>query len=269
MGGFLMNCIVFSKDRACQLDAFLRSLKTHWKTWQEETKLSIMWTCSHNRYLAGYEILFKEHPEFNHVEQRNKDFKQILISLVDPNIPYTVQFVDDIIFTDDFTVNCPEFEAFKNEPETSCLSLRMHPGITYCYMQNFHMTPPAEAVANLKWEWLGLPGDFGYAMSQDGHIFRTEDLLPCFKYYDYGHPNALEGLMTYVVPKRPFMRCFQKAKIINIPSNRVGQNIHNRSGSIPSDFLNEQYLTGKRINLKPFDGLQANAVHYEMEYAWL
>jgi hypothetical protein len=130
------------------------------------------------------------------------------------------------------------------------------------------MVPPSEASLTGKWAWLGLPGDWGYPFSLDGHIFRTEDVIPYITNENYAHPNALEDKMTYVMPRRPYVRCFQEAKIINIPSNRVGQNIYNRVGHIPSDFLNEQYLKGLKIDLKPFYGLKVNAVHYEMIYSW-
>jgi hypothetical protein len=264
----MLNTIIFSKDRPCQLDAFLRSMKIFWKNWQEETKVSIIWTYDGDQYLAGYEKMFKDHPEMNYVAQKGKDFKQIMISVTDPSIPYTAQFVDDIVFINPFTLKCPEFEAFRDDPDTACLSLRMHPGITYCYMQRKNVVPPPEMLTG-RWAWIGLPGDEGYAMSQDGHIFRTEDVLPCIQNENYGHPNALEDKMTYVIPKRPYMRCFQKAKILNIPSNRVGQNIYNRVGNIPSDFLNDQYLKGLKIDIEPFFGIEVNAVHYEMTYSWI
>lgn len=264
----LLNTIIFSKNRACQLDAFLRSMKTFWKDWQEESKVSVIWTYEGDEYLAGYERLFKDHPEINYISQKDKDFKQTMISAMDSSIPYTAQFVDDIVFINPLSLKCQEFEDFKNDPETTCLSLRMHPGITYCYMLNIPMTPPPEAPTG-KWAWINLPGDWGYPMSQDGHIFRTEDVTPCIYNEEYAHPNALEGTMTYVIPRRQYTRCFQDAKLINVPSNRVGQNLYNRVGNISSDFLNDQYLKGLRIDIKPFYGLKVNAVHYEVEYQWV
>ena len=264
----MLNCILFSRNRACQLDAFLRSLKLHWKDWKEYTKISVIWTYEGDQFFTAYEKLFKDHLDINFVNQTNKDFKQVMIEQTYPNVPYTVQFVDDIVFTSLFSLKCPEFEAFKNEPETLCLSLRIHPGISYCYMRN-QVIPAPEWVSEGKWAWFNLPGEWGYPFSLDGHIFRTEDVLPCIKDQPYAHPNALEDKMTYFMPKRPYMRCFQQAKIINVPANRVGQNIYNRHGSIPSDFLNEQFLKGLRIDLKPFIGLNVNAVHYEMEYQWV
>ena len=263
----MLNCILFSRNRACQLDAFLRSLKIFWKDWKDYTKISVIWAYEGEQFLTAYEKVFKDNPDINFVDQTNKNFKQVMIEQTDPNIPFMVQFVDDIIFINPFTLKCPEFETFKNESETTCLSLRVHPGLTYCYMRNTFMPSP-HWVSEGKWAWLNLPGEFGYPYSQDGHIFRTEDLLPCIKEQPYSHPNALEDKMTYFTVRRPFMRCFQKAKIINIPANRVGQNIYNRVGNVSAEFLNEQFLKELRIDIKPFYGLQTNAVHCELEYKW-
>jgi hypothetical protein len=264
----MLNCIVFSRNRACQLDAFLRSLKLFWSDWKEYTKINVIYDYSEEKFLTAYKKLFEENTDINFVDQHGKDFKKIMVEQTDPTAPLTVQFVDDIIFINPFTIKCPEFEAFKNEPETTCLSLRVHPLITYCYMMNI-ASPPPRWEAEGKWAWFSLPGEWGYPYSQDGHIIRTEDVLPCIKEQSYGHPNALEVEMTNFTVKRPYMRCFQKAKIINIPANRVGQFVNNRVGNISVDFLNDQYLKGLRINLKPFCGIQANAVHCELEYSWL
>jgi hypothetical protein len=238
-----------------------------WVDWKDYTKISVIWCYDGAKFLDGYNRLFNDHPDITFIDQTNKDFKETVINSVDPSIPFTVQFVDDIIFINPFTIKCPEFEAFKTEPETTCISLRLHPLITYCYMLNISMFPP-QWVAEGKWAWLNLPGDFGYADSVDGHIFRTEDILPCIREQSYTYPNALEGAMTQFIPKRPYMRCFQKAKIVNIPANKVGQLITNRSGNVSVDVLNDQYLKGLRIDLRPFCGIQTSSVHCELEYKW-
>lgn len=264
----MLNCLIYTKNRACQLDAFLRSMKRHWKDWKSQANLSVIWTSSEEPFLSGYQKLFEEHPDVNFINQSVQGFKQSILTQINPLIPYTIQFVDDIVFINAFTIQCSEFESFIQEPETISLSLRMHPGITNCYMLNLATQPPLTASAG-KWEWLNLPGDWGYPYSTDGHIFRTEDILPCLTNQEYNHPNALEDKMTRFIKIRPFLRCFPNAKILNIPSNKVGQNIHNRSGNLSADCLNNLYLKGHRINIEAFDSLRVNSVHYELNYQWI
>ena len=210
----------------------------------------------------------KDHPDIHFVNQKAKGFKSTVVDLMKNDIPYNVQFVDDIVFINPFTLLCPEFEAFKTDPETTCLSLRMHPGISYCYMLD-QQTPPPENISSGKWAWTGLQGDWKYPYSTDGHIFRNEDILPCILNENYQHPNGLEDKMTGAVVQRPYVRCFPKAKLINIPSNRVGQNVSNRHGDISAELLNSNYLKGMKIDIRPFFGVDKNAVHCEMEYTWI
>ena len=262
----IINCLVYSKDRACQLDAFLRSMKSYWKSWQEEAKVSVIWTYQDAKYLAGYNRLFHEHSDISFISQKDKDFKQVVTGSIDQFLPYTVQFVDDIIFINPFTLNCSEFEAFSKEEETTCLSLRMHPKIIYCYMLDIWTTPPK--MDSGKWAWKNLPGDWGYPHSADGHIFRSKDTQACFFDSQYSNPNELEDRMLKTITYRPYARCFEKAKIINIPSNSVGKNIYNRRGDISAEFLNDQYLNGRKINIEAFSGRNFNGVHHEEDYLW-
>lgn len=262
-----INCLVYSKNRACQLDTFLRSLKLHWSNWKEETKITVIWDYDNDVYLAGYEKLLEEHPNINFVNQHNKDFKQMITEEIDANLPYTIQFVDDIIFTNNFSLNALEFKSFTEDEECICLSLRMHPGITYCYMTDMNTTPP-DSASKGRWAWSNQSGDWGYPASVDGHIFKTEDILPCLLNEKYSQPNSLEERMIRGIPFKPYMRCFQEARIINIPANKVGVNKSNKCGDISAELLNEKYLNGSRINIKPFIGLKAPSVHFEMEYEW-
>lgn len=261
-----VNCLVYSKDRACQLDAFLRSFKFQWKNWSEEARLSVIWTYSDESYLSGYYKLLRDHPDVNFVNQKDKDFKLITTEAVDLSLPYTVQFVDDIIFINPFSTELPDFKAFSAEEETTCLSLRLHPQVTYCYMLNIYTQPPQ--LVDGKWFWKNLPGDWGYISSTDGHFFRTCDIQNCFFNSYYSNPNDLEERMIRTIPYRPYARCFQEGKIINIPSNSVGKNITNRRGNISAKYLNDQYLSGLKINVEPFYGQCFNAVHFEKDYTW-
>lgn len=261
-----INCLVYSKDRACQLEAFLRSMKYQWKTWAGEAKVSVIWTYSDEAYLSGYEKLINEHPDVRFVNQKRLDFKSAVTGSIDLSLPYTVQFVDDIIFINPFSLESYEFKSFSEEEETTCLSLRLHPQVNYCYMLDMYTNPPF--MVDNKWDWRGMSGDWAYPGSADGHIFRTIDMQNCFFYGPYSNPNDLEECMIRMIPFRTHVRCFPEGKIINIPSNSVGKNLTNRRGNISAQYLNDQYLRGQRIALEPFYGKCYNAVHFEQEYTW-
>ena len=71
-----MNIIIFSKDRACQLDLFLRSLKKYFKEF-EELNFNILYTYSNDKFKIGYDKLFTIHNDSNlNYIKETKKFKE-------------------------------------------------------------------------------------------------------------------------------------------------------------------------------------------------
>jgi hypothetical protein len=133
----------------------------------------------------------------------------------------------------------------------------------YCYTLNRKQTPPKMQPGNI-WNWRLSDADYGYPMSLDGHIFRTADILPLLETLDYHDPNSLEAALARHPINRPMMMCFDKSVIVNNPINRVQDTIKNRHGDISAEWLNEQFLAGKRIDLTPFIGIEPKACHMEL-----
>jgi hypothetical protein len=62
----------------------------------------------------------------------------------------------------------------------------------------------------------------------------------------------------------PKMICYDKSIIMNLPLNRVQDFNNNIHGDISEDYLNEQFLDGKRIDLEPIIGLENVSCHQEI-----
>jgi len=245
-----MNIIIFSKDRGCQLELLLRSMKIHFKEWDKQ-KISILYTYSNVPFKNGYEITKKLHPEFNYVLE--KDFKKDLLSLMDKTIELSTFLVDDIIFKEDFSMGDEKIKQIEEDGDVLCLSLRLHPNLTYCYPAKVKMISPylhsGYVPKHNKFTWYGKTGDFGYPMSLDGSIFRTYDIMVRLEKLNYNNPITLESNLAASPIMRPIMMMFDKSIIVNNPVNKVqtfNQNVH---GNISADFINEQYLKGKKISL--------------------
>ena len=167
-----MNIIIFSKDRAAQLDLLLRSMSHNWL---ESYKLGInvLYTHSNEEYKKGYDKLINDtyktlidgYKNVNFVKEN--DFKKDLLSLIDKKDEFTVFFVDDQIVKEKFNTNCEEMRQFERNDKISCLSLRLHPNLTFCYAANHSM----KTLDNCLFDWKNKEGDFGYPMSVDSHIF--------------------------------------------------------------------------------------------------
>jgi hypothetical protein len=273
----MINIVIFSKDRACQLELLLRSLKHFFKEWQL-CNISVIYKFTDADSSDGYDLCKKLHPEFEYVSQNfgkdlGQSFKDLTLSVIDDANPLTFFMVDDLLFKDDVSITDPEFAQFANAEDVLCLSLRMSSLIDYCYPINKTVSPPPEILQGESyWDWTSASGDWGYPMSVDGHVFNTEVIKPLVKFLNYSNPNLFESglaqcayMTSHVMPQ---MICYRdNSKIMNIPANRVQDTFANRSGNLVSaEELNKLFLSGLRIKLEPFIGYKNNAPHIELPY---
>jgi hypothetical protein len=114
------------------------------------------------------------------------------------------------------------------------------------------------------WFWKGLPGDFGYPMSLDANIFRTDDIFPLACNLKYENPNTFEGVLAVNPINRPYMICYPESKVMNIPVNKVQTANGNHCGNISSDFLNREFTNLKMISLSNIKGFKNISAHQEI-----
>jgi len=259
----MLNIIVFSRNRACQLELFLRSMKFYFKEFYDH-KINILYTYSSDRYREGYERLFKIHNDSNiNYIKESQDFKKHVLLLLNPSNPYSVFFVDDIIFKNQFSLNSIQFKLFTLNDEILTLSLRLHPNLIYCYASNLKMNKPDFETNNV-FKWKGQIGDFGYPMSLDGHFFRTSEISTLTRSISFTNPNSYESFLAFYPFNKPKMICFDESIIMNNPVNRVQTYNNNYHGNIPADYLNENFLNGRIIDLENFKGFRNVSCHQEM-----
>ena len=89
----MINAIIFSKDRASQLNLFLNSVEKNAKNIFE---LRIIYTYSDEIFGKGYDKLIKKYPEAKWFRQ-SSDFKQDVLTNLETNNNYTTFFTDDDI----------------------------------------------------------------------------------------------------------------------------------------------------------------------------
>jgi len=256
-----MNIVIFSRDRGSQLELLLRSMKIHFKEW-DECQISVLYTFSNYIFGKGYEKTKQLHPEINY--KLEKSFKQDLLSLMDKSEKFSTFLVDDNIFKEDFSIEDEKMKMLETDSNILCLSLRLHPRLSYCYPARCEMVSPSP-YKNNKFNWIGKTGDYGYPMSLDGSIFRTNEIMYRLQHLNYSNPNTLESNLAAMPIKKPFMVMYDKSVIINNPANKVqtfNQNVH---GNISAEFINDEYLKGKIISLKNSKGLENISCHQEID----
>ena len=261
-----LNVIIFSRDRACQLDLLLRSIAAH-VTEREATRLSVLYTTSHPDFGRGYEKVKQQHVGVRFVEEaeRTGDFKALVNSLCDPAIPYQGFLADDDVFKERFSPEDSTFKTFAARPDVLCLSLRMGSHITYCYSLSCD-TPPPVFEPGWIWSWKGLVGDWGYPMSLDGHVFRTGEIAPLLQDLAFENPNTLESSLAAQPLPQPRMICYERSRLVNLPVNRVQRVFENRSGEGDPAVLNDRFVSqNRRILLEPFSGFVNVSANQEVE----
>lgn len=122
--GPAFNAVIFSKDRACQLDQLLASINAHVPNMDARggLKLQVLYTSSSPSFEKGYEELKALHPHVHFHREGNVSagaaspsqarhggtakggFEAEYLSLLDPAIPYTLHFVDDMVMVRDWGV---------------------------------------------------------------------------------------------------------------------------------------------------------------------
>src|SRR3989344_6927504 len=102
-----ISTIIFSKNRACQLELLLRSLNM---------PATVIYTYDQD-FKTGYDKLIGMYPEVEFVWET--DFKKQVIENLGE---YTLFLVDDDVMIAPFEESCPEFEEFKKNQGIICLS---------------------------------------------------------------------------------------------------------------------------------------------------
>lgn len=241
-----MKAIVFSKDRAMQLDLLLTSLSRNAPGLFDVT---VLWA---SRLMQeSYAICAAEHPDVTFIEEDGLTYQ--VRSLVGDKL--VAFFTDDDVLYERMSVVPPLREKW------ICLSLRLGMNTNYCYPLDRAQATPLST----QWEWRRADGDFAYPMSLDGHIFRANDLLPHLGHFTT--PNWLEVMLVKAAPRidRPLMAAYPHSRLVNIPVNRVQDEMPNRNGNYHSvQELNDRYLQGQRIDLDALDFSDIRAAHQEI-----
>src|ERR1035437_2667606 len=91
----MINSIIFSKHRACQLDLLLESI---FKNADNVFNLNVIYTYSNDNFKLGYEKLISRYSEKGiNFYLQTANFKQDVIKLLDNEYEFSCFFTDDDI----------------------------------------------------------------------------------------------------------------------------------------------------------------------------
>jgi hypothetical protein len=260
----VLDVMIYSLNRACQLQALLET----WQRFVTGPPPKVLYCYTEPDFRRGYELCRGRFPWVRWVPQvhfRTDVLEQMLAS----RRPYAMFMVDDMLVRRPIRLNAATVSPMEEDEEIACVSLRLSPKISYCYSLERDAPPPAFETRGewLVWKWPNLPGDWGYPMSLDAHIFRREEMLDRLDRLVWSNPNTQEASLAAAPLSRNKMACRPEHAVINIPANLVQSTFSNRTCRGPSaEDLNTAYLAGRAIDVDPLIQLETSSCHVAAEY---
>jgi len=262
--------IIFSKDRALQLDGALRSLYLHCLD-ISNFQMKVLYTTSNAFFEAQYDRLKTEYPMVQFM--REDQFKLQLIASMEP-YAYVLFIVDDCLFVRDFTLQSV-MNTLAAHNDLIGFSLRLGPNIRYCYTMSAAQSIPQHQIIDYgycKFNWTSAQYEFAYPIEVSSSVYRTANLLPRLRDLDFSNPNTLEGCMAgrahELSEGRQFLACSEVSLAFCNPLNVV-QNVYaNRAGNRKEYSAEELALlfeNGDRINVDKYTNFIPNACHEHVD----
>ena len=268
-----IEVILFSCNRASQAHTCLASFYD--KFICLDPKVTVLWKATTDEFKKGY---LKTQKIFlgkkNLIWQEEEDFYSQLTNTIQNSTANFIMFlVDDDIFVNTVSIDDKQFEFLDKNQSMIAVSLRLHKGVTHCYATNKNSSVP-NFVKNIVWAWAGKEGDWGYPMSVDGNVYKTDIMKNIASVIRYKNPNTFESMLEAVSKQNGFPQylcCYTEGpRLINIPVNIVQTQYNNRfTGELSTEQINTKYLSGQTIDYKSYSGIQATSVHVPVELKFI
>lgn len=273
----MLKALIISKDRACQLQLLLESMKKHAPNLFDVT---INYTFSNPSFKDGYEQLKKRHiyPNIHWVKETNihDDF---MSSLKASKQDQVCILTDDTVFFR--RVNITPFE-LSDVMNGKVLQFSFRLGLN-TVVQDYRTgsrQPPLfgyEKHENeiIKWNWTEYykNNNYGYCIGMDGCVFNVSDLITISESFHWsgfrGWEGTIAGDLRHTLQHKPFMAAFEHSVVVNIPTNNVQPGLYaGDKYPISLDELNTKYLAGNTLSLDKMDFSNIIGAHQEVELKW-
>jgi len=268
--------IVFSKDRPLQLDALLRTFRT---LASGDVSLTVIYAASTERYRDAYLELMGLHESGATrflAESEHGGFRASLGDVLDKLTSDAVFFlVDDIVFIERVDIE----RLARLAVEGFVPSMRLGRNVTYSYvvtrrqklppMKPLARSGPASAAGGDEelwaWKWRSGELDWAYPLSLDGNVFVAKEIRECIQSLDFSAPNTLEDALQSANQRfrHRWGVCYRKSRLVNLPINRVQDEVLNLHGLVHQDDLLAMWNRGLRLDTSTLLGFNNVSVHEE------
>jgi hypothetical protein len=262
--------IVFSMDRAFQLDALLGSYQDKVRN---PAHLTLIYRASNAEHERAYDNVFHRYSGIvSPVRQNSRsEFKSLLVKTLSESSADPIFFlVDDDIFIE--SIDLYELASFTSP---FCIpSLRLGRNLTRSYVVQADQPLPTmisitDSTSNGIHAWIWNLGclEWAYPLSLDGHFFMRHELLALIQALDFDSPNHLEQQMQIMnsLFNTRLGVCYSKSKILNIPFNRVQNDFNNLHGSVHQSDLLAMWIEGYQLDRSSYYGICNESAHQDLQ----
>lgn len=259
----MIDLIIFSKNRAVQLELLLRSIKKHAPNL---FKTNIIYTYSSKEFELGYRSVQRLHGfDFNFVQE-----KKHLWDHVEDVLSNSSAFV---AFSTDDTVLYRNVPVINMADDAATFSLRY--GLNTILQDCFHnryqysLRNYEENDLYLKWKFADYPANFnyGYPFGLDMHIYRTDLIQRLIQGQRFNSTNELESFLFFKKDQAPpFIQSFKHSVAVNIPANNLS-GVTEHFG-ISEKEMNDRFLDGWTFDLNPIENADIIGSHQILELRW-
>lgn len=186
-------CVIFSRDRALQLEALLRSIEAYSMSFFD----IIIQYSSSDLHRDSYQILRNKYLKYYFIEEKSfvTSLKETIKKI---RKRYIFFLVDDQVFIRPFNVK----DIIHNMRKKTFFSMRLGTCITDFGIYHERLCPKYEKFRGdyLTWKWREnlYQKDWGYQFSVDGTVYRTIDVVRAMMSITFKAPNSFEDNMNKV-----------------------------------------------------------------------
>ena len=267
----MIQIIIFSFNRAMQLDALLSSINFYWATLNYN--VTIIYNTTDNNYDKGYNILQQRYKNFAFIKETNvitgypfqcyfsvfnlkkiikykhcrlkkSNFRKLLNSLISKtNAKFITFLTDDSIFIRDVKINQEILSWIANNPYANSFSLRLGNNID----KPSKILTIENNIINWKYSDFKKYKNWGYPFSVDGHIYEKKALMRILSKVIFNNPSTLEAhIYDYSLKHHLFNNGKSNIApyILSYPLNMVQEVADNESLGVSTELLNNYFLKG-------------------------
>lgn len=255
----MITVIIFSKDRACQLDLLLRSMEKNLRDFE----CCILYTYSDENFNTGYKKLINKFSHHNFVLESN--FRDDTIRMMKQSNCKNIALA------------CDDNVIYRKQPEDiddlnigECFSLRL--GLN-TILQDFStnlIQPPLRNYQRIgeKIYWNAEHYyqlyNYGYPYSIDFHCYNRNHLVSLVSGIQWSKTNELEGNLFQYRHLTTNMIAFTHSIAVNIPLNNLSGYTHCVNEALSNEILNSRYLDGEEIDLEYIGNQEVIGSHQEI-----